>query len=145
MIFIVAIVFCNCIFRCFVLVSIIYWLREFVLLTHFSPMSHVYTLWKPQKTYAKLSILDICEGVGGRVLDTPLPSIHRKRYFSWVIKGKSSHWRCSVKKVVLKSFTNFTGKHFHWSLSLINLHLQHRCFPVKFLQRLWWPILCKFV
>ena len=28
-------------------------------------MSHVYTLWKPQKTYAKLSILDICEGVGG--------------------------------------------------------------------------------
>ena len=28
---------------------------------------------------------------------------------------------CSVKKVVLKNFTNFTGKHLYWSLVLIEL------------------------
>ena len=36
-------------------------------------------------------------------------------------KGRSSHWRCSVKKGVLKNFVNFTGKHLCWSLFLIKL------------------------
>ena len=34
---------------------------------------------------------------------------------------RSSHWRCSVKKGVLKNFTNFTGKNLCWSLLLIKL------------------------
>ena len=35
--------------------------------------------------------------------------------------NRSSHWRCSVKKGVLKNFANFTGKYLCWSLFLINL------------------------
>ena len=34
---------------------------------------------------------------------------------------RSSHWRCSVKKVVLKNFANFTRKSPCWSLFLIKL------------------------
>ena len=34
---------------------------------------------------------------------------------------RSSHQRCSVKKGVLKTFANFTGKHLCWSLFLITL------------------------
>ena len=34
---------------------------------------------------------------------------------------RSSHWRCSVKKGVLKNLANFTGKHLCWSLFLIKL------------------------
>ena len=33
-----------------------------------------------------------------------------------VIKSRSSHRKCSVKKGVLKNFSNFTGKHLCWSL-----------------------------
>ena len=36
-------------------------------------------------------------------------------------KRRSSHWRCSVKKDVLKKLTNFTEKHLCWSLFLIKL------------------------
>ena len=35
--------------------------------------------------------------------------------------SNSSHRRCAVKKDVLKNFTNFTGKHLCWRLSLIKL------------------------
>ena len=34
---------------------------------------------------------------------------------------KSSHWRCSVKEGIYKSFVNFTGKHLCPSLFLIKL------------------------
>ena len=34
---------------------------------------------------------------------------------------RRSHQRCSVKKGVLKTFANFTGKHLCWSLFLITL------------------------
>ena len=36
---------------------------------------------------------------------------------------RSSHWRCSVKQSVFKNFSNFTGKHFCWSLLLIKLQV----------------------
>ena len=36
---------------------------------------------------------------------------------------RSSHRKCSVKKSVLKNFTNFTGKHLCWSLFLISLQV----------------------
>ena len=57
--------------------------------------------------------------------------------------SRSSHWRCSVRKGVLRNFTIFTGKHLHQCLILIKLKkndskkiffkkpLQHRCFPVN--------------
>ena len=62
---------------------------------------------------------------------------------------RSSLRMCYVKKCVLKSFANFTGKHMHCSLFLIRLktcnfikrRLQHRCFPVKFAKILRTPIL----
>ena len=37
---------------------------------------------------------------------------------------RSSHRICSVKKVVLKNFANFTGKNLCWSLFLIKLQFQ---------------------
>ena len=36
-------------------------------------------------------------------------------------KRRSSHWRCSVKKGVLKNLANFEGKNLCWSLFLIKL------------------------
>ena len=54
-----------------------------------------------------------------------------------------------LKIGILKSFTNFTGKHLCWSLFLKNLQaeglqlhikrIQHRCFPVKFAKFLRTP------
>ena len=38
------------------------------------------------------------------------------------IISRTSHWRCSAKKVILKNFVNFTGKHLRWSLFSIKLH-----------------------
>ena len=56
--------------------------------------------------------------------------------------SRSSHLQMLFKIGVLKSFTNFTGKHLCWSLFLKNLRaaglqlhkkrLQNRCFPVNF-------------
>ena len=65
---------------------------------------------------------------------------------------RSNHRRCSVKKVVLKYFANFTGKHLCWCLFLIKfqacrtapllkMRLQHRCFPLKFAKFFRTPIL----
>ena len=58
---------------------------------------------------------------------------------------RSSHWRCSVRKVVLRNFANFTGKHLCQSLffnkiadlrpaTLFRKRLWHRCFPVNFVK-----------
>ena len=46
--------------------------------------------------------------------------------------NKSSYWRCSRRKAVLKHFAIFRGKHLCWSLffSFIKKRLQHRCFTV---------------
>ena len=51
---------------------------------------------------------------------------------SLLLTLRSSCW-CSVKKLVLKNFAIFTGKHLCWSISLIKLKktIQHRCFPVN--------------
>ena len=61
----------------------------------------------------------------------------------WEIIFTSSHWRCSVKKVVLKHPAKSTGKHLCSSLffnefaslrstTLLKKRLWHRCFPVNF-------------
>ena len=39
----------------------------------------------------------------------------------WFQNKRSSHWRCSIKKGVLKKSAIFTGKHLHQSLFLIKL------------------------
>ena len=44
--------------------------------------------------------------------------------------SRNSHWRCSMKKAVLKNFAIFIGKTLSWSLFLIKL-FQHRCFTVN--------------
>ena len=63
---------------------------------------------------------------------------------------RSSHRRCSVRKVVLRNFANFTGKHLCQSLffnkiadlrpaTLFRKRLWHRCFPVNFVKFLRTP------
>ena len=54
--------------------------------------------------------------------------------------SRNSHWRCSVKKAVLKNFAIFIGKNLSWSLFLIKL-FQHRIFPVNIVKFLRTPIL----
>ena len=55
---------------------------------------------------------------------------------------RSSHWRCFVKKGVLKNFTKFTGKELCQTLyfnnvaglfpaTLLKKRLWHSCFPVN--------------
>ena len=53
---------------------------------------------------------------------------------------RNSHWKCSIKKPVLKIFAVFTGKNQSWSLFLIKL-FQHRCFPVNIVKILRTSIL----
>ena len=65
---------------------------------------------------------------------------------------RSSHQRCSVRKVVLGNFTKFTGKHLFQSIffnkvaglrpaTLLKKRLWHRCFPVNFVEFLRTPFL----
>ena len=59
---------------------------------------------------------------------------------------RSSHQRCSMKKDVLRNFSEFTGKHLCHSLCLglqlyLKKRLQHRCFLVKFEKFLRTPFL----
>ena len=64
---------------------------------------------------------------------------------------RNIHRRCSVRKGVLKNFSNFTGKHLCWSLFLWSCkhsacmffknRLQHKCFSVKFAKLLRIPVL----
>ena len=42
--------------------------------------------------------------------------VHSQQIISWY---RSSHWRCSVKKGVLKNFAKFKGKHLCWCLFLM--------------------------
>ena len=65
--------------------------------------------------------------------------------------NRSRHWRCCVKKDVLRNFTKFTGKHLYQSLffnrpaTLLKKKLWHRCFPefcetsksIFFTEHLW--------
>ena len=48
---------------------------------------------------------------------------------------RSSHQRCSIKKIVLKNFAIFTGKHLCWSLILIKAWRPATLWKRDFLQR----------
>ena len=52
----------------------------------------------------------------------------------WEINFRSSHWRRSVKKDVLKNFAKCAAKHLCQSLlaTLLKRRLWNRCFPVNF-------------
>ena len=65
---------------------------------------------------------------------------------------RSSHWKCSTKKAILKHFVIFTGKHLCWGLFLnkvaghkacnfIKKRLQHRYFLVNIGKCIRRPIL----
>ena len=65
------------------------------------------------------------------------------RIYMLVLYFFGSHWRCFIKRVVLKNFSKFTGKHLCQSLFLlIKLHalpatllkkrFWRRCFPLNF-------------
>ena len=74
---------------------------------------------------------------------------------------RSSPQRCSMKKVVLRNFAKFTGKHLCQSFffnkvaglrpaTSLKKRLWHRCFPVNFvkflrttffIEHLWWLLL----
>ena len=65
---------------------------------------------------------------------------------------RSSHWKCSIKKAILKHFVIFTGKHLCWGLFLnkvashkacnfIKKRLQHRYFLVNIGKCIRRPIL----
>ena len=69
---------------------------------------------------------------------------------------KSSYPRCTVQKVVLKNFANFTGKHECWSLFLIKLqgcnfikkNFRRSCFSVrlaKFLRKPFFKNICEWL
>ena len=71
---------------------------------------------------------------------------------SWIRLYRSSHQRCSVRKVALKNFANFTGKHLCQSLflnkvadlrpaTLLKKRLWLRCFRVNFAKFLRTPLL----
>ena len=57
---------------------------------------------------------------------------------------RSSHWRCSVTKGVLRKFAKFTGKtcaRVSFLINFIKKSLWHRCFPVNFAKFLRTPFL----
>ena len=56
-----------------------------------------------------------------------------------VANARSSHWRCSMGKYVLRNFAKFTGKHLCQSRFLNEVW--HRCFPVNFAKLLGTPFL----
>ena len=46
----------------------------------------------------------------------PLPTTQKVSELSWLGNNRSSHWKCSVKKGVLKNFATFTKTRLCWSL-----------------------------
>ena len=106
---------------------------------------------------------------------SPLWILLYKYFSSWEILRnystifRSSHWRSSIKKAILKHFVIFTGKHLcrdlffnkvagHQGCNFIKKRLQHRCYLVnirKFIrstilknisERLyWWKVFCENV
>ena len=74
--------------------------------------------------------------------------------FKDVFRRRSSDWRCSIRKGVLRNFVKFIGKHLRQSLSfnkvaglrpatLLKKRLWHKCFPVNFAKFLRTPFLIK--
>ena len=66
--------------------------------------------------------------------------------YSYLIKGRSSHLKCSMKKYILRNFIKFTGKHLCQILffnkvarllrpaTLLKKRLWHKCVPANFVK-----------
>ena len=72
------------------------------------------------------------------------------KYLRLIAAIKSSQRRCSIKKVFLKDFAIFTGKHLCWSpqaCDFITKRLQHWCFPVNFenFENSYFENICKWL
>ena len=69
----------------------------------------------------------------------PLENIYFLHLYTASFSIRSTHWRCSIKKAVLKNSAIFTGKQLCWGLKeptynniiFMNKRLQHQCFPVN--------------
>ena len=84
------------------------------------PVSRGYKM----STVADSSIISIIKAYGTCNLARAL---HLERVNGFhVFYYRSSHRRCSIKKVGLKNFVNFIGKHPCWSLLLIKLRTKTR-------------------
>ena len=69
-------------------------------------------------------------------------SCMKKSFSYWPLKtnsyrytfGRSNHWRCSLRKCILRNFSTFTGEHLCQNLfcNFIKKRLWHRCFLVNF-------------
>ena len=68
---------------------------------------------------------------------SPLWILLHKYFSSWEIARnysnilRSSHWRCSIKKAILKHFGIFTGKHLCRGLSFNKVAGYHACNFIK--------------
>ena len=103
--------------------------------------------------FAKNLILDV--RLGSEYVSVLLLFFHylvAETFYKYLKRNRSSHWRCSVKKGVLRNFAKFTGKHLCQSLffnkvaglrpaTLLKKRLWHRCFPVNFAKFLRTPFL----
>ena len=76
----------------------------------------------------------------------------RQQILLLMLKFRNSHWRCSVRKGVLRNFAKFTEKHLCEVLifnkvaglrraTFLTKRLWHRCFHVNFLRFLRTPFL----
>ena len=77
--------------------------------------------WIRKKIWCTSTQAVISKITGVRLLENILAGI--RTVISPVTR--SSNRRCSIKEVLLKSFTNFAGKHLWWILFLIKLQALH--------------------
>ena len=74
-------------------------------------------------------------------LHLPQSSSPKKRTYLY----KSNHWRCSVKKSVLKIFARFTGKDLCWSFFLIKSQTHRSATLLKRDSQVFSCEICKIV
>ena len=84
-----------------------------------------------------------CFIIPNQILEKTAPVLFINVLFKCFGIFRSSHWRCSMKKGVLKHFEKFIGKRLCQTLffnevanmrpaTLLKKILQHKCFPVNF-------------
>ena len=108
-----------------------HWRRSGVFIVNVEHISHLFQVF----LLLSLSMLFICWGYAlTNFIRPPGKDL-------WQFRG--GHLRCSIKKIILKNFTRFTGKQMCWSLlfnkvsgqrlkTLLKKRLQHRCFLANF-------------
>ena len=85
--------------------------------------------WCPLKTFLKL-LENYQQKITWRNQFPMKAHVVQSKFTTY--KSLSSHWRCSIKKDVLKNFVKFTRKRLCRSLFYLENRLRHRCFPMGF-------------